>query len=102
MKHHEVYLDQLLSRTVLAGNNRPIGRLEECHAEQRGDYLHIVAVVIGSAGLMERLNVGISALFGRSRRGKIARWDQIDISDPTRPRLTCPVEDLADEGSTDQ
>jgi hypothetical protein len=96
MKHDEVYLDALLSRTVLAGNNRPVGRIEEFHAEQRGDYFDVVAVVIGSAGLLERLNVGVRALFGRSRVGKVARWDQIDISDPTRPRLTCSVEDLAD------
>jgi hypothetical protein len=96
MKHDEVYLDALLSRTVLAGNNRPVGRIEEFHAEQRGDYFDVVAVVIGSAGLLERLNVGVRALFGKSRVGKIARWDQIDISDPARPRLTCPVEDLAD------
>jgi hypothetical protein len=96
MTAHEVYLDQLLSRTVRAGNNRSVGRLEEFHAEQRGDHFHIVAVVIGSAGLMERLNVGIRALFGRSRGGKVARWDQIDLSDPTRPRLTCSVEDLTD------
>jgi hypothetical protein len=96
MKHDEVYLDALLSRTVLAGNNRSVGRIEEFHAEQRGDYFDVVAVVIGAAGLLERLNVGVRALFGKSRVGKIARWDQIDISDPARPRLTCPVADLTD------
>ena len=36
MKHDEVYLDTLLSRSVLAGNNRRVGRIEEFHAEQRG------------------------------------------------------------------
>jgi sporulation protein YlmC with PRC-barrel domain len=96
MNHDEVYLDSLVGRTVIAGNNRRVGRLEEFHAEQRGDDFHIVAFVIGSAGLMERLNLGTRALFGRSRGGKIARWDQIDISDPTRPRLTCSVQDLKD------
>ena len=29
----EVHLDRLLGRRVLAGNNRPIGRLEEFHAQ---------------------------------------------------------------------
>ena len=96
MNRDELYLDTLLGRMVVAGNNRPVGRLEEFHAEQRGDYFHIVAFAIGSAGFMERLNVSIRALFGKSRGGKIARWDQIDINDPTRPRLTCSIEDLAD------
>ena len=94
MKKEELYLDQLLGRTVLAGNNRPVGRLEEFYAEQRGDYFHIVEFVIGSAGLMERLNVGMKALFGIGRSGKRARWDQIDISDPERPRLTCSIDEL--------
>jgi hypothetical protein len=92
----EVYLDQLLGRTVVAGNNRTVGRLEEFRSEQRGDYFYIVEVVIGSAGLLERLNVGVKALFGMTGRGKVARWDQIDISDPEHPRLRCSVNDLRD------
>jgi hypothetical protein len=94
MKNEEIFLDQLLGRTVVAGNNRSIGRLEEFRCEQRGDDFHIVQFVIGGAGLMERLNVGFRALFGMSGGGKIARWDQIDISDPVHPRLTCPVDEL--------
>ena len=54
------------------------------------------AVAIAAAMLMDRLNLGVSALFGKSRGGKVARWDRIDISDPTRPRLTCSIEDLAE------
>ena len=96
MSHDELYLDALLGRMVVAGNNRPVGRLEAFHAEQRGDYFHVVGFAIGSAGFMERLNVRIRALLGKSRGGRVARWDQIDISDPARPRLTCSVEDLAD------
>lgn len=94
MKHEELFLDQLLGRTVVAGNHRPVGRLEEFRSEQRGDSFYIVEFVIGSAGLLERLNVGLRALFGMSGGGKVARWDQIDIGDPLRPRLTCSVEEL--------
>jgi hypothetical protein len=96
MTDEELYLDELLGRMVVAGNNRPVGRIEEFHAEQRGDYFMIVEFVIGAAGLMNRLNVGLNALVGRGSGGKVARWDQIDISDPDHPRLTCPVEDLRD------
>jgi len=93
---NELYLDQLLGRRVIAGNNRSVGRLEEFRSEQRGDYFYVVEFVIGAAGLMERLNVGVKAVFGMRGRGKVARWDQIDISDPKRPRLTCSVDDLRD------
>lgn len=94
MKDEELYLDQLLGRVVVAGNNRSIGRIEEFHSEQHGNQFHVVAFAIGPAGLLNRLNVGLNALFGKSVSGKVARWDQVDISDPNRPRLTCSVEDL--------
>jgi hypothetical protein len=94
--NNELYLDQLLGRTVIAGNNRPVGRLEEFRSEQRGNYFYIVEFVIGAGGLMERLNVGVKALLGMRGRGKVARWDQIDISDPEHPRLTCSVDELRD------
>lgn len=96
MKKEEFYLDQLLGRRVLAGNNRSVGRIEEFRTEQRGDYFEIVEVALGAAGLMERLNVGMRALFGLGARGKVARWEQIDFTDPERPRLTCSADELAD------
>ncbi len=96
MTRSEVYFDELLGRSVLAGNNRVAGRLEEFHTEQRGDYFHIVEFVIGSAGMMDRLNMGVRAMFGKRGSGKVARPDQIDISDPRRPRLTCSINDLQD------
>jgi hypothetical protein len=98
MRGGEIHLDELLGRVVVAGNNRPVGRLEEFHTEQRGDYFHIIMFVIGSAGMMDRLNMGVRALFGMAGSGKIARPDQIDISDPRRPRLTCSINDLQDLG----
>jgi hypothetical protein len=96
MTRGEVYVDALLGRIVFAGNNRPVGRLEEFHAEQDGDYFNIVEYVIGAAGLIERLNVATKALFGIGGGGKVARWDQLDISDPDHPRLTCSIEELTD------
>jgi hypothetical protein len=96
MKLDEIPLDRLLGRTVLAGNNRRVGRLEELRAGQDGDDYAVVAFVIGAAGLRARLNVGLRALVGLGARGKVARWDQIDITDPDRPRLTCSVEELGE------
>ena len=89
-------LDRLLGRTVLAGNNRSIGRLEEFRAEPDGSSWAITEYVIGAAGLLERLGIGVRLLIGRhgGGGGYLARWDQLDISDPEHPRLTCPVEAL--------
>jgi hypothetical protein len=102
MKSEDLYLDQLLGRMVVARNNRPVGRIEEFRSEQRGGYFHVVEFVIGPAGLLSRLNLGVNALFGQRAGGKVARWDQVDISRPEHPRLTCSVEDLRDIESVDE
>jgi hypothetical protein len=90
----ELRLDRLLGRQVLAANNQPVGRLEEFRAEKQGRDLVITGYVIGGAGLFERLHVGVKLLFGGHTGGYVARWDQLDISDPEYPRLTCQVQEL--------
>jgi hypothetical protein len=94
-KAREVRLDRLVGRTVVAGNNQPVGPLEECRVEKRGRDLVITEYVIGVSGLIERLGVAATLLAGWQRRGGyIARWDQLDISEPDHPRLTCSVDKL--------
>ena len=90
----ELRLDQLLGRQVLAANNQRVGRLEEFRAEEQGRGSAITEYVIGAAGLFERLGVGVRLVVGRGGGGYVARWDQLDISDPERPRLTCGVQEL--------
>jgi len=91
----DVHVELLLGRRVLAANGRSIGRLEEIRAERHGAGCTVTGYVIGPAGLAERLS---ARLFPRlllgTRHGFIARWDQIDLSDPRHPRLLCSVEEL--------
>ena len=96
----ELRLDRLLGRMVIAPNNRPVGRLEEFRTEKRGSGLVVTAYVLGAPGLFERLGLAVRLLVGGRRGGLVASWDQLDISNPERPRLTCPVEELtgADTG----
>src|SRR5690348_10020838 len=94
LRPHELRIDRLLGRQVLAPNGCPAGRLEEFRAEVRdGNYL-ITEYVIGSAGWIERMNVAARGLFGLPRKGYVAQWDQIDFSKLETPRLTCPLEQL--------
>jgi hypothetical protein len=94
LKPRELRLDRLLGRQVLARNNRPVGRLEEFRAEKHGTGCVIPEFVIGTAGMLERLHVGLKLLFRGRGDGYVARWDQIDLSDTDHPRLLCPVEEL--------
>jgi hypothetical protein len=93
----EIHLDQLLGRPVLGANNHAVGRLEEFRVvEQHGAAL-VTEYVIGRAGLAERLGVGARLLFGRHARGYVARWDQLDVTNPEHPRLTCSIKELREK-----
>lgn len=94
LKPRELRLDRLLGRQVIGRNNRPAGRLEEFRAEVRGNECVMTEVLLGAAGLFERLGMGVKLLFGHSTGGYVARWNQIDFSNPESPRLTCAVEEL--------
>jgi hypothetical protein len=90
----EIPVDRFLGREVRAVNNRRMGRLEEIRVEPRGREYVVTEYVIGAAGLLERLGVGFRLLFGRKTSGYVARWDQLDVSDPRHPRLLCEVGEL--------
>jgi hypothetical protein len=88
-------LDRLLGRPVLTANNRRLGRLEEFRLERHGGAWVVAEYVIGGAGLLERLGLGVRLVLGVGRGGGfVARWNQLDLSNPDRPRLTCPVDEL--------
>ena len=91
-------LDRVVGREVYAANNRRIGRLHEVRAERRGTTWVITEYVIGAAGLMERLGLGVRLILGFDRpTGYVARWEQLDFSNPRRPTLTCAVTELRRE-----
>jgi hypothetical protein len=93
-----IRLDRLVGRVVRTANNRRLGRLEEFRAERLGSAWVIGEYVLGSAGLLERLGLGVRLILGLNRAGSyVVRWDQLDLSDPERPRLRCSVGELRRE-----
>jgi hypothetical protein len=94
----ELRLDCLLGREVHTPTNGRLGRLEEFRAERRGDEWVITTFVVGAAGLLERLGLGVRAVLGAARsNGYLVHWDQMDLTNPDQPRICCPVEDLERE-----
>jgi hypothetical protein len=96
----EINVELLLSRRVRATNGRPIGRVEEIVAEERDGECLVVAYLVGVYAAVERLSawtIGRSILrvVGLRRAGGYrVRWDQLDVSDPTSPRLRCPMDEV--------
>jgi hypothetical protein len=91
-----VRLEDLVGRRVRSQSGELVGRIEEIRAERRNGQHEIVEYHLGSGALLERWGV-VSKLFGGGKT-RIARWDQLDIHNPEKPVLTCPVEVLKDKG----
>lgn len=97
-----VHVELLLNREVRDSSGRRAGRIEEVRARREGDEIVVEAYHLGPAAMLERLaapvihNRLLRAL-GVSRHGhsRRVRWEQMDLSDPTRPLLRCAVEELA-------
>jgi hypothetical protein len=91
-KAMQVALEKLLGRTVIDGRGRRVGRIEEIQAEREGPEWVVRGYVLGVDGLIERLAAGaivqglLGTLAGQRRRRTVA-WDELDLSDPDRPRL---------------
>jgi len=90
----ELRIEQLLGRKVFGSRGEKIGRVEEIRARRYGSGCVSTELVIGVLGLLERLDVGAKMLLGGQTGGYIVKWDQIDVSDPNKPRLLVPVKDL--------
>lgn len=93
----EIRIEQILGRQLLGANNRPLGRIEEVRAQVTASGCLVREVVIGMHGLLERLDVGARLVVGVERKGaRVARWDQIDFSNPLKPRLLIGAGELAE------
>jgi sporulation protein YlmC with PRC-barrel domain len=97
-----VNLEHLAGRRVFSQRGKSIGHIEEILAEQRGDELVVTEFHVGIYAAFERLSastIGIAMLdlFLLRRREGLYRipWDKLDISDPARPRLLCPMTELS-------
>ena len=94
-----VRLERLLGRVVHDADGAKVGRIEEFLGAQEGEECRILEYHLGNYGRLEHL--GAMGHFGRalarlvsSREGFAVRWDRMDLSDPTHPRLTCRRDEL--------
>jgi len=96
-----VHLERLLNKKVLDSNGRKAGRIEEVCARVSAGGWVVESYLLGKAALLARLSVpdlarsllGLQSA-GRSSTPETVPWDQMDLTDPHRPRLKCTVEEL--------
>jgi sporulation protein YlmC with PRC-barrel domain len=95
-----LHLELLVGKKVFALNGQSIGRLEEIRAKKDRGHFFVEEFLVGSYAVLERLaawRIGRAVLrvFGaKGSEGYQVRWDQLDLSDPQRPRLRCEVDEL--------
>jgi hypothetical protein len=78
-----------------------VGRLEEVRAQlNERNTCFVTEFLMGSYAMLERLSVwrigrAILRTLHIRKEGYRIRWEQLDLSDPTRPQLKCEVDELA-------
>jgi sporulation protein YlmC with PRC-barrel domain len=102
MSVRELKLELLVGRCVVDTAGDRVGKIGEVRAEQQGEDWVIVEYLVGVAALAERLSIRrlftkFTSSFGQRARQRIYRipWDKLDLTDPTQPRLTCTISQLA-------
>ena len=104
MSRQELSLHHLVGRKVYDADGRSIGRLEEMIAEidvdgDVSDYV-VTEFHVGTYAFLESLAGThfarhlLGLLRSRKRQYSIP-WEWVDLSDPTRPRVTRPVAELS-------
>jgi hypothetical protein len=90
------HVELLFGRRVRDSKGEVIGRIESIHAARKGKDCLVEEYHIGPAALLERFGISAANLVGWAARHEPLRvpWDQLDLSDPERPRLRCTLEEL--------
>jgi hypothetical protein len=95
---HELKLELLLGRQVVANDGTPVGRIEEICAHERDGELVVTEYLLGAYAALERLSVSrISRTMLNLlhlRDGYRVPWDKLELTDVTSPRLVCSFSEL--------
>ncbi|HKH47983.1 MAG TPA: hypothetical protein VKM72_25270 [Thermoanaerobaculia bacterium] len=92
----KVHLELLLGKLVRDPDEVRVGRILSVRADREGDECIVREFDLGVAALMERLGISVLRIVGwpGGREPLRVPWDLLDLSDPERPRLRCPVAEL--------
>lgn len=92
----KVPLQLLLGKQVRDPDEVRVGRIFSVQAELEGDECIVREYHLGSGALLEQLGISILRIAGWQGTKEPLRvpWDQLDLSDPERPRLRCRVAEL--------
>lgn len=90
-----VAIQDLVGKRVCDTNGRVAGRLHAIRAERVGPRCVVHEFQLGTGAWLSRIGAASRRLFGfqRTRLLRIP-WQQIDLAEPSKPRLRCTIEEL--------
>ena len=97
----DVNIELLVGTQVHDTDGKKVGRIQEFRADSRGDACVVESYLVGASALVERLSAW--TLVRPIARALHARklyslyevpWQDMDLSDPKRPRLRIAKSDL--------
>jgi sporulation protein YlmC with PRC-barrel domain len=100
----EIKVEQLIGAKVRDVNGDKVGRIEEIRVDRQENALLVEAYLIGTSALIDRLSAW--SLVRPIKRSLKSRhiysayeipWQDMDLSDPKRPRLRTTKRDLHHE-----
>lgn len=97
----DLNVELLVGTRVYDANGEKVGRIEEFRVDQTGKSCRVESYLIGASALIERLSAWtLVRPIGRALRARHVlsiyevRWQDMDLSDPKRPRLRIAKRDL--------
>lgn len=99
---NELRIELLVGRKIVDAAGKKLGHIQEVIAEYRGGEMVVTEVHVGRAGFAERFSlksasqIFTAAMGGRTRSQHPSRfrWEDVDFSDPDRPRLKLAAKEL--------
>lgn len=92
----ELQLKTILGARVVDSEGHHIGRLEEIIADRGDEACEINSYIVEHRGIFDRMSTWALTSSLRSRMSKKqpyrVGWNQMDLSDPHRPRTLVPKE----------
>jgi sporulation protein YlmC with PRC-barrel domain len=96
----EIRLELLIGRKVQDVNGENVGRIEEIRGEKRDNDCLIESYLVGASALIERLAAWtlVRPIHGVLPASLLSiyriPWDEMDLSDPHKPRLRIAKSEL--------
>lgn len=91
-----VPFERMVGRKVLDPEGRKVGRIVAVRVDWEGKDCVVRDYLLGTAALRKRLGLSTKVFLGMKPKHepRSISWELMDISDPEKPRLLCPLAEI--------